>query len=73
MEKEFPEFNSMIKELFSPDYSSDYLWTESWSSMQSLIVVSAIDEHYDILITYDELKKINTVEELHSLVVDKLD
>lgn len=70
---EFSKFDQMIQELFDPTSSFDYKSLESWSSMQSLIVVSAIDEHYDVLITYDELKKIDTVEELHSLVVDKLD
>lgn len=71
MEKKFSDFYLMIQELFEPDFSSDFHFTESWSSMQSLMVVSAIDEHYDILISYDELNKVDTLEELYKLIVVK--
>lgn len=71
MKIDFLEFESMIKDLFDPEFSFDSSLVESWSSMQSLIVVSAIDEHYDVLISHQELKRAKTIHSLHSIVIKK--
>jgi len=70
--KSFPEFDEMIKELFSSQSTVDYSSVESWTSMQSLIAVSAIDEHYDVLISHEELKRAKSLSDLHFILVNKL-
>ncbi len=72
MKIDFSEFENMIKDLFDPEFSFDSSVVESWSSMQSLIVVSAIDEHYDVLISHQELKKAKTIHQLHNILTNKL-
>ncbi|MFT4600094.1 MAG: acyl carrier protein [Arenicella sp.] len=66
MDNTLVEFNEIIKECIGSNFSEDHYLIESWTSMQSLIIVSAIDEHYDVLITHEELKSCrSTVELLH--------
>lgn len=72
METDFKEFSAMIEELFEPQFNFDHRNLESWTSMQALIVVSAIDEHYGILLSHEELKQAKTLEELHEILKQKL-
>ena len=72
METDFKEFSSMIEELFEPQFNFDHRNLESWTSMQALIVVSAIDEHYGVLLNHEELKQAKTLEELHEILKQKL-
>jgi acyl carrier protein len=67
----FSEFENMIKGLFEPDYPFDTSLIASWSSMQSLIIVSAIDEHYDVLLSHQELKSAKNIHELHNIITKK--
>ena len=68
---DFSEFENMIKGLFEPDYPFDTTIISSWSSMQSLIIVSAIDEHYDVLLSHQELKSANDIHELYNIITKK--
>lgn len=72
METDFKEFSAMIEELFEPQFNFDHRNLESWTSMQALIVVSAIDEHYGILLSHEELKQAKSLEELHEILKKKL-
>jgi acyl carrier protein len=72
MEKDFTVFSKMIQDLFDPQFSFDYLNVESWTSMQTLIVVSALDEHYDVLLSHEELKQVKKLEELYSILLQKI-
>jgi acyl carrier protein len=72
MEKDFKVFSKMIQDLFDPQFSFDYLNVESWTSMQTLIVVSALDEHYDVLLSHEELKQAKKLEELYSILLEKI-
>jgi hypothetical protein len=40
--------------------------------MQTLIVVSALDEHYDVLLSHEELKQAKKLEELYSILLQKI-
>ncbi|MFT5780252.1 MAG: acyl carrier protein [Crocinitomicaceae bacterium] len=68
----FSEFDEMIKRLFESQSSVDTSSVESWSSMQSLIAVSAIDEHYDVLISHEELKRAKSLTDLHGILITKV-
>lgn len=41
---------------------------QDWSSMQALIVITAIDEVYDITIEENKLRTAQTFEDLYTLV-----
>ena len=69
---EFSFFEDVIKEQFDGVYQKRYNLLREWSSMQSLIVVSAIDEHYDVLISQSELNSVETLAALHELVLKKI-
>lgn len=72
MNKTYSEFNALVKSLLDPKFTSDYESIDTWTSMQSLIVVSAIDEHYNVLISYEDLKEVKSLEDLYVIVMHKI-
>jgi len=44
---------------------------ETWDSLTAFSVQSMIEDEYNIIITSEELKKCNTVNELYQLVISK--
>ena len=73
MDKSLPFFQTLIQEQFVGSFASAYDKINEWTSMQSLIVVSTIDEHYDVLMSHEELSKIDSLEELHNMVLQKME
>lgn len=71
MNHDFATFKSQLDEAMNSSYHIDLENLRSWTSMQALIAVSAIDEHYDVLITHDELAAVSTLKELFALVQQK--
>lgn len=46
---------------------------EEWDSLASIAMISLYDQLFELLITFDKLKKCKTVSDLVELVSDKLD
>lgn len=69
---DFLFFEEIIKQQFEGVYQNRYNQLREWSSMQSLIVVSTIDEHYDVLINQKDLNGAESLAELHALVIQKM-
>lgn len=69
---DFLFFEDIIKQQFEGVYQNRYNQLREWSSMQSLIVVSTIDEHYDVLINQKDLNDAESLAELHALVIQKM-
>ncbi|HXP50369.1 MAG TPA: acyl carrier protein [Bacteroidia bacterium] len=44
---------------------------EGWGSMHALIVVAMADTEYGVTIMGEELKKVNTIQDLFNLIVFK--
>ncbi len=44
---------------------------EEWSSMQALIVIAAIDEHFGVTVAEREFREAKTVADLHQLTIKK--
>jgi acyl carrier protein len=44
---------------------------EGWGSMHALIVVALADTEYGVTIMGEELKKVNTIQDLFNLIVSK--
>lgn len=72
MENTFQAFRLLVEDQFTPSFKEVYDRPEDWSSMQSMLVVNAIDESYDILISHEELTRIKDLEELYTLLKNKL-
>ena len=65
---DFDQFEKIIKDQFQGVYEKRFNQLEDWSSMQILIVISSIDEHYDTLLTHEEIKSVGNLDDLHELV-----
>lgn len=67
-----PEFLDALSETFSPTAqivgATQFRELEEWSSMQALIVIAAIDEHYGVTIPEKQFRGANTFEDLFQLI-----
>lgn len=45
---------------------------EGWTSLVALLVITMIDEEYNITITGDDMKKLTTIGDLFNLVSSRL-
>lgn len=72
MEKDYSQFKEIVSEALSNSRIHDVEDIRSWTSMQVLIVVSAIDEHFDVLISHEEMGGVTQFQELFNLVTNKL-
>lgn len=73
MDKSFSFFEELIQEQFDGSFASAFNKISEWTSMQSLIVVSTIDEHFDVLMSYEELKNVTSLQGLHKKVLQKME
>lgn len=72
MSKGSSHFLDIFRSLFytepnSIENSTRFRELEEWSSMQALIVIAAIDEHFGVTIPENEFRKAQTVEDLFVL------
>ncbi len=69
MSIDIKEFVNVIRGLFKEDQEeigaqTKFRELEEWSSMQALLVIAAIDEHFDVTIPEKEFRSANTLDEL---------
>jgi acyl carrier protein len=41
---------------------------DGWSSMHALILIALVDNHFDVLLTGEELKNSLTIQDLHEVI-----
>ena len=63
------EFDEVPKGSIKPD--SKFEMIEDWGSMHSLILIALADTDYDVVITGEDLMKINTVQDLFNLLLER--
>jgi len=44
---------------------------EEWSSMQALVVIALVDEHYDVPLTGEDLMQCETVQDIYDKIKSK--
>ncbi len=71
MDESFSFFQSLIQAQFEGTFASSFDKIREWTSMQSLIVVSTIDEHYDVLVSHETMKKMQDLESLHAYILQQ--
>lgn len=64
------QFDDVDVDALTPDTA--FRGLDGWSSLVALMVITMIDEEYEVTITGDEMKKQNTISELYNLVASKL-
>ena len=50
---------------------TDFKQLEEWSSLHALIVIALVDTEYGITLDGNDLRSINTVQDLFDLIVEK--
>jgi len=68
----FNSFKQLIKDQFMEYNIENYAHVTSWSSMQTLIIINAIDEYYNVLIDHKDINNIQTIASLHQIVMKKM-
>ncbi|MCF8278145.1 MAG: acyl carrier protein [Flavobacteriales bacterium] len=69
-QSEFVEvFSSLFQDASTIGSQSKFRDLEEWSSMQALIVIAAIDEHYGVTIPEKDFRAAQTVADLYSLTL----
>ncbi|MFT6210775.1 MAG: acyl carrier protein [Bacteroidia bacterium] len=62
-------FSSLFQERDMITADSKFRELEEWSSMQALIVIAAIDEHFGITVPERDFRAAQTVSDLHQLTL----
>jgi acyl carrier protein len=63
------EFEEVDKGTLLPESSIRDI--EGWSSMHALILIALVDNHYDILLTGEELKNALTIQDLFNAILKR--
>ncbi|MHA8053740.1 acyl carrier protein [Aquirufa sp. OSTEICH-129A] len=77
MNVSFDEFKQKFSEAIEDDSilqlgsKSNFKELESWDSFTGMSVISMIDEEFSITINANEMAKINTLEDLYTLLESK--
>ena len=50
---------------------TEFKQLDEWDSMIALTIIAMVDEEYEKTINGDDIKKVNTIEELYKLVNEK--
>ena len=63
------EFDEIEKATLLPESSIRDI--EGWSSMHALILIALVDNHFDILLTGEDLKNALTIQDLHDVIMKR--
>tara|TARA_R100000544_G_C2183707_1_gene38174 strand:+ start:183 stop:407 length:225 start_codon:yes stop_codon:yes gene_type:complete len=64
-------FKETIKNEFPEQFLKDWEDLSSWSSMQMLLIMTAINDEYNILISHEDFTAAKTIEGLYQIVLAK--
>ncbi|PJA09953.1 MAG: acyl carrier protein [Flavobacteriales bacterium CG_4_10_14_0_2_um_filter_32_8] len=63
------EFEELPKETLKPETS--FRQIDDWSSMHALIIIALIDSEYDVLLSGEDLRTAETIQDLFNIVKTK--
>ncbi|MBL4585705.1 MAG: acyl carrier protein [Flavobacteriales bacterium] len=68
------EFVNVIRSLFKEDgvtieATTEFRELEEWSSMQALLVIPAVDEHFGVTLPEKEFRNANTLQNLYDVTI----
>lgn len=50
------------------DFNTKFKDLDGWDSMTSMMIITMIDENYNVVISPDEMKQLSTIKELYNLI-----
>lgn len=69
IEKLEAEFDEIEKGSLKADTSFKDL--EEWSSMQALVVIALVDEHYEVALSGEDLMQCESVQDIYNKIIEK--
>jgi acyl carrier protein len=65
---------SLFDETNKADFEADteFKLLDEWSSLAVLLIISMVDEKYNVIMTGDEVMASETIEDLYNLVNEKM-
>ena len=70
IEKLENEFEEIQKGTLAPEFN--FRKMEDWSSMHALVVIALIDSEYDVLLNGNDLRSLETIQDLYDFIKNKL-
>jgi acyl carrier protein len=64
-------FQNQLEDQQKIQADTEFKKLSSWDSMTSLLVITMIDDEYGVGVSGDDIRKVETVEELYDLVITK--
>lgn len=68
------EFLNAFRELFPEtpaneiNWDTEFKYLDDWSSMTTLTLLAMVEDLYDYTLTSEDVRKVDTVEELYNLI-----
>jgi acyl carrier protein len=66
-------FQNQLEDQQQIQADTEFKKLKSWDSMSALLVITMIDDEYGVGVSGDDIRKVNTVEELYNNVLGKID
>lgn len=69
--KEFIEhFAEQFEDTAAEDFKPETVYKEldEWSSLQALGIISMVDEYYGVILSSDDIRNSNTIEDLFKVI-----
>lgn len=63
------QFEDTAAEYFKPE--TVYKELDEWSSLQALGIISMADEYYGVILSSDDIRNSNTIEDLFKVINNK--
>jgi acyl carrier protein len=73
LSKFISNFQSQFDELQKLNEDTNFKKLKSWDSMTALLVITMIDDEYNVSIGGDDIRKADTILDLYNIVVAKKD
>jgi acyl carrier protein len=65
-------FQNQLEDSQEIQADTEFKKLKSWDSMTALLVITMIDDEYGVGVSGDDIRKVETVEELYNVVVSKM-
>lgn len=69
VEKLAEQFDDTDAGIFTPE--TKFRELDEWSSLVALSVIAMVDDEFDVVLKGDEIRSVNTIEELYNLIRSK--
>ncbi len=53
------------------EINTNFKQLDEWSSIMSLLIITMVNDNYDIVINADDIKNSSTIEDLYNVVLTK--